>query len=309
MLCETDSLWESRSNPPLPALVHCRMATSLHEGGFNLSGGHRAYQAIFPSPQSDPIHPSLGRIKPALPYASDQNPRPQPTAFAVCLNTRPGGGSDARRPPAAECCVEGRRVIHGRFWQNERHQDAKEKGTVQAEARAESLAQRDRLGALHPPLREDGEDREGMLQNAIADALNNTEWAFALAECAHIGGFAVGIGSIALVDFRMLNLGLRHETASRILRYTEPWTLIALAVVVFSGSALFLSQVGIYLVNPIFPFKMYVLGAALLYNFTVHRKVANMESPPPVLTKVVAIVSLLLWVSVVFGGIFTGFLE
>ena len=51
-----------------------------------------------------------------------------------------------------------------------------------------------------------------LLQNAIADALNNTEWAFPLAECVHIGGFAVGIGSIALVDFRMLNLGLRHET-------------------------------------------------------------------------------------------------
>ena len=148
-----------------------------------------------------------------------------------------------------------------------------------------------------------------LLQNAIADALNNSEWAFPLAECVHIGGFAVGIGSIALVDFRMLNLGLRHETAARILRYTEPWTLIALAVVVFSGAALFLSQTNIYLMNQIFPLKMYALLAALIYNFTVHRRVATMESPPPALSKVVAIVSLLLWVSVVFGGIFTGFLE
>jgi len=51
-----------------------------------------------------------------------------------------------------------------------------------------------------------------------------------------------------------------------------------------------------------------VLAAALVYNFTVHRKVAAMENPPPVLSKLVASVSLLLWVSVVFGGIFTGFL-
>jgi hypothetical protein len=148
-----------------------------------------------------------------------------------------------------------------------------------------------------------------LLQNAIADALNNNDWAFPLAECVHIGGFAVGIGSIALVDFRMLNLGLRHETAARILRYTEPWTLIALALVVFSGAALFLSQVNVYLINPIFPYKMYVLLAALIYNFTVHRKVATMENSPPALRRFVAIVSLLLWVSVVFGGIFTGFLE
>jgi hypothetical protein len=147
-----------------------------------------------------------------------------------------------------------------------------------------------------------------LLQNAIADALNNTEWAFPLAECVHIGGFAVGIGSIALVDFRMLNLGLRHETAARILKYTEPWTLIALVFIAFSGLALFSSQTSIYLINPIFPLKMYALLAALIYNFTVHRKVATMANPPPVLSKFVAIVSLLLWVSVVFGGIFIGFL-
>ena len=148
-----------------------------------------------------------------------------------------------------------------------------------------------------------------LLQNAIADALNSSEWAFPLAECVHIGGFAVSIGSIVLVDFRMLNLGLRHETAARILRYTEPWTLISLLFVVFSGAALFLSQTGIYLENVVFPIKMYLLVAALIYNFTVHRKVATMESPPPVLSKFVAILSLLLWVSIVFGGIFIGFLE
>jgi hypothetical protein len=148
-----------------------------------------------------------------------------------------------------------------------------------------------------------------LLQNAVADALNNTEWAFPLAECIHIGGFAISIGSIVLVDFRMLNLGLRHETAARIVRYTEPWTLVALLFVVFSGGALFLSQTGIYLVNLIFPYKMYVLVAAIIYNFTVHRKVAMMENPSPALSKFVAIVSLLLWVLVVFGGIFTGFLE
>src|SRR5580704_13738335 len=141
-----------------------------------------------------------------------------------------------------------------------------------------------------------------LLQNEIADALNNTEWAFPLAECIHIGGFAVGVGSIALVDFRMLNLGLRHETAARILRYTEPWTLVALALVIFSGAALFLSQTYVYLVNIVFPWKMYAMLAAIVYNFTIHRKVATMQNPSPVLSRTIAILSLLLWVSVVFGG-------
>jgi hypothetical protein len=147
-----------------------------------------------------------------------------------------------------------------------------------------------------------------LLQNAFVDRLNDSEWAFPLAECVHIGGFAIGVGSIALVDFRMLNLGFRQETAARILRYTEIWTVLALVFVVFSGATLFVSQAGIYLVNLIFPIKMYMLLAALIYNFTIHRKVATMENPPPMLSKMVAVISLLLWVSVVFGGIFTGFL-
>jgi uncharacterized protein DUF6644 len=148
-----------------------------------------------------------------------------------------------------------------------------------------------------------------LLQNAVVDALNNSEWAFPLAECVHIGGFAIGVGSIALVDFRMLNLGLQSATPARILRYTEPWTLIALMFVIFSGFTLFISQAHIYLINLVFPIKMYLLAAALIYNFTVHRKVATMKAPPQVLSKSVAIISLLLWVSIVFGGLFTGFLE
>jgi hypothetical protein len=154
------------------------------------------------------------------------------------------------------------------------------------------------------------EDRRRMLlQNTVVDALNNTGWAFPLAECVHIGGFAIGVGSIALVDFRMLNLALPKETPARILRYTELWTIVALIFVVFSGFTLFASQVGVYLVNPIFPIKMCVLAAALFYNFTIHRKVATMKNPSASLSKAVAAVSLLLWIAVVFGGIFTAFLE
>ncbi len=145
------------------------------------------------------------------------------------------------------------------------------------------------------------------LQNAVADALNNTEWAFPLAECFHIGGFAVAIGSIVLVDLRMLNLGLRKETAARLLRYTEPWTLVALVFILFSGAALFISQTFVYIPNWVFRAKMVVLVIAIIYNFSIHRMVASAENPSPGLSKLVAAVSLVLWVSIVFGGIFIAF--
>ncbi len=86
--------------------------------------------------------------------------------------------------------------------------------------------------------------------------------------------------------------------------------MIALLFVVFSGCrAVYLAD-GNLPGQPDLPDQacMRTQAAALIYNFTVHRTVATMENPPPVLSKAVATVSLVLWVSVVFGGIFTGFL-
>jgi hypothetical protein len=145
------------------------------------------------------------------------------------------------------------------------------------------------------------------LQNAVADALNNTEWAFPLAECFHIGGFAVAVGSIVLVDFRMLNLGFRRETAAGMLRYTEPWTLIALVFILFSGAALFISQTFVYIPNWVFQTKMVTLVVAIIYNFTIHRKIAVSPTASPGVSKVVALISLLLWASIVYDGIFIAF--
>jgi hypothetical protein len=145
-----------------------------------------------------------------------------------------------------------------------------------------------------------------LLQNAVADALNNTEWAFPLAECFHIPAFALSIGTIALMDLRLLGVALRREPTAKLLHDTEPWTLVGLVIVIFSGAILFLSQTQIYLVNTSFYFKIACLLVAIVYNFTIHRKVAAAGASPGV-AKLVAIVSLLLWFGTVFGGVFIAF--
>jgi hypothetical protein len=146
-----------------------------------------------------------------------------------------------------------------------------------------------------------------LLQNAIADALNNTEWAFPLAECFHIPAFALSIGTITLVDLRLLGVALRGESPAKLLKDTEPWTLVGLVIVVLSGLILYLSQTQIYLANSSFYFKIGCLLIAIIYNYTIHRKVASSPDVSPGVAKLVAIVSLALWVAVVFGGIFIAF--
>jgi hypothetical protein len=137
--------------------------------------------------------------------------------------------------------------------------------------------------------------------------LNNNEWAFPLTEIIHIVGFAVAIGTIAIVDLRLLGLGMRHQLPSQLLKYTTPWTLVALATILISGPLIFSSDPLMYLANASFRFKMGALLIAILYNYTIHRKVA-LSNPSPAVGVVVGGISLLLWISVVFAGLFIAFL-
>jgi hypothetical protein len=143
--------------------------------------------------------------------------------------------------------------------------------------------------------------------NAIADALNSSEWVFPIAECFHIAAFAWSIGLIALVDFRLLGVGLKRAPVSQIAKATAPWTLLGLAVVLLSGPVLFLSDTRMYLHNPSFRFKIGALVIAIIFNYTIHRKVAMSDSSSAAVRVLVGAVSLALWVSVVFGGLFIAF--
>jgi hypothetical protein len=139
----------------------------------------------------------------------------------------------------------------------------------------------------------------------LGDALS-AGWVFPTAECFHISAFVLSIGTIALVDLRMMGMGLRRYTAARLVEETELWTLLGLVIVVFSGLVLFASQPRIYLPNPALRFKIAALLLAILYNFTVHRRLA-MSDVSPMMSRLAAGVSLLLWLSVVSGGLFIAF--
>ena len=141
---------------------------------------------------------------------------------------------------------------------------------------------------------------------ALSNPLTESELTFPVLECIHILGFAFSIGTIAMVDFRLLDLWMLRQTPSQIARAMAPWTLFGLAVVLLSGPMLFLSDPDMYYLNHSFQAKMGFLVLGLIFNYTIHRKAALADaSGPP--AKLVACVSLLLWVGVIAGGLFIAF--
>jgi hypothetical protein len=140
-----------------------------------------------------------------------------------------------------------------------------------------------------------------------SNPLNNNEWSFPLLEIIHIAGFTLSIGTIALVDLRLLGLAMLRLPSSQVAKDTAPWTLVGLAIMLITGPVIFSSDPNMYLANPSFRFKLWALLIAIIYNYTIHRKVALASDSSPGFGKLVAGVSLALWVSVVASGLFIAF--
>jgi hypothetical protein len=140
----------------------------------------------------------------------------------------------------------------------------------------------------------------------IENPLNASEYSFPILECFHIVGFALSIGTIAIVDFAMLGVGMRSQTPAQLNRDTWLWTLGGLVLMLFSGLLLFSSDPDMYYLNWPFLIKMAFFIAAIVFHYTVHRKAVASDAPASK-GKLVALVSILLWSGVIFGGIFIGF--
>ena len=118
-------------------------------------------------------------------------------------------------------------------------------------------------------------------------------------ESIHLVGLTLLVGTIAIVDLRLLGLGLRHLKVSAVAAAMAPWTSAGLVTMLVTGPALFLWDSNRYLKNPAFLVKMGLLAVALVMHFTVHRTVTQNEARHG---KLAALLSLVLWSSVVLAA-------
>jgi hypothetical protein len=143
----------------------------------------------------------------------------------------------------------------------------------------------------------------------LGRAIRDSIWLFPFIEGVHLVAFAVIGGAIVLVDLRLLGLSLRRQPIAVVAREAQPWLLGSLAVMVASGVLLFLSEaVKCYYSQP-FWVKMSALSLAVLFTFTVRRRLVTADEVPasPVRGRLVAFASMALWGAVAWGGRWIGF--
>ena len=147
---------------------------------------------------------------------------------------------------------------------------------------------------------------------AIRGELPGTEWLFPIVETLHVIALTLVVGSIAMIDLRLLGMVSRTIPVSRLSKEVLPWTWTAWCVAAVFGSLLFTSNARVYAGNLQFQLKFTCMALAalnmLIFHFGAFHHVERWDLGEPARSaKVAGALSLLFWIGVVFFGRWVGF--
>lgn len=137
-------------------------------------------------------------------------------------------------------------------------------------------------------------------------------WWFPFLESLHVLGVGLVVGSILMVDLRLLGKTALSIPASRMTREMIRWTWGAFVLAVITGLGLFMTRAAAYIENPAFQIKLVLLMLAgcnmAWFQFRTLRHVDQWDtaSTPPQAARIAGGASLLLWIGVIFAGRWVG---
>jgi hypothetical protein len=148
----------------------------------------------------------------------------------------------------------------------------------------------------------------------IAQAIAESETMFPWIECVHVLAITMVVGSIAIVDLRLIGFASRSHAVNRLTRDVLPLTWVAFGLAALTGGLLFISKAMTYAHNFFFQGKLLLLVLAgvnmAVFHVMVSRDVERWGNTPhttPLPAKLAGAFSLCLWVAVVAFGRWIGF--
>jgi hypothetical protein len=140
-------------------------------------------------------------------------------------------------------------------------------------------------------------------------------WWFPFLESLHVVSAAFVVGSILMVDLRLLGLAGRLHPVSRVTREVIPWTYCACALSVVTGAGMFMTRATHYADNRAFEIKMALLVLAginmAVFHLATARGIARWDTAASTTAaaKFAGACSLLLWIGVMLAGRWVGHLS
>ena len=147
----------------------------------------------------------------------------------------------------------------------------------------------------------------------LAEAIRGNELLFPWFESVHVLAITLVLGSIAIVDLRLLGVASRGRPVSRLIREVLPVTWCAFAVAVLTGATLFTSNAVAYSHNFPFQMKMALMLLAglnmIVFHVVTYRSVGEWDEAPrtPFAARFAGAFSIAIWLGIVAFGRWIGF--
>ena len=138
----------------------------------------------------------------------------------------------------------------------------------------------------------------------LARMIRDARWPVAIFETIHLLGLTVLLVTILAVSLRLAGLAMQQQTVTKVARDVAPFTAVALAVMVTTGVLMCLPQALKYWANPAFRFKITLLCLAIIFHFTLFRKMSRSDEGRfnRGWGKLTALLAIALWLGVAAAG-------
>lgn len=136
--------------------------------------------------------------------------------------------------------------------------------------------------------------------------LRQSHWAFAALDTVHTLGIVLVAGTIMLLDFRLLGIGLRGVPVVQLVNRMVPATLWGFALMLATGGVLFASEAVKMYYSPAFRIKVILLICAGLnawfFHWKIGREASRWGSIAPASARLAGLLSLLFWMAIIAAG-------
>ncbi len=131
---------------------------------------------------------------------------------------------------------------------------------------------------------------------------------YPIIETTHVLTLCLFLGLIALLDLRLVGVGLKGVPVSQVASRLLPWALFGFVIMAISGTLLFYSGPIKAAGNIFFKVKMVMIILtginALLFHLTIEKRIASWDNDPvpPMRARLAGYASIILWCGVVISG-------
>ena len=154
---------------------------------------------------------------------------------------------------------------------------------------------------------------EYLESSSLAVGIRDSLYMFPVIEAFHVLGLTLVFGTISIVDLRLLGIASTRRPFTRIAADIVKWTWAAFALSAVTGLLMFITNADVYFNNFAFRTKIVLLALSgvnlLIFELTAGRTVDrwDKDAAAPPAGKTVAVLSLVLWIGVIFAGRWIGF--